>query len=230
MATKPLIPSNHLALAKMQTLTRRARLRSDDVSVELPLAVYDHSKAHPFQIAAASMDARTIAAALEAASLIRGERGANEEQAVYIITPETEGVAKIGVAASPRDRLKAMQTGHWEKLSIAALFWVYGKSTEVEGLALKAAEQAGSRLAGEWVKLSAEEAALHVAEAAASCGALVADSAMWLTNRLAIRSAVEQRREQTASSICGFAAQRFGVDAQTRCIRRSRARQQGSFC
>lgn len=192
MADKPNILSEFSVLAKPQKILRPVRLAAQVCDVEVEIEAFDVERVHPIQIAAAAMKRRPIGLAATLSRAIRRERGARSEKAVYVIGAESDEIAKIGVAWHPDHRLTEIQTSHWERLHLAALFWVYGDEFEIEAKALRLATEEGHRLSGEWVGVSPDRAAMYVAEVVSQSSTPVCDSAMWVRNRARARDAAKQ--------------------------------------
>jgi hypothetical protein len=111
------------------------------------------------------------------------------EKAVYVIGRPDADTCKIGVAKNPKKRFDQLQTGSPHKLKIHALFWVLdGWAERVESAALKTAKAMGIRLSGEWIDGTPEMAALLIASAIKAGHVKVADSAMMIRQREAIRN------------------------------------------
>jgi hypothetical protein len=77
--------------------------------------------------------------------------------AVYLIRCGDSGMVKIGFALNPEQRLRELQTGHWETLSlirviegdIGAESWMHGRFSEF-------------RVRGEWFRLTEEMLTIEI--------------------------------------------------------------------
>lgn len=154
---------------------------------------FDLDKAKAEDMAALCMDSDLAIKAAEicAAAHKTGADSPPTEKAVYIIDAPDKGAAKIGIAKRPLARLATLQSSCFTTLELRGLFWcVDGQSEKLEFQALRAARQAGLGLRGEWFEASPELLGLVVATVAATLKLKVADSAMWLRQREAIRRQV----------------------------------------
>jgi hypothetical protein len=154
---------------------------------------FDLAKARPEEIAALCMDEAPIKAALGVSALAHNATADSKPRdvAVYVIGPDNGEVAKVGFAKRPENRLNGLQTGSWLPLSIHALFWcVDGEAKALEYEAHDAAKGAGIKRRGEWFTASPELMSLVIATVAHAKGYKVADSAMWLRQREAVRQQV----------------------------------------
>jgi hypothetical protein len=88
----------------------------------------------------------------------------NADHAVYVAALKSGRACKIGVTNNPLQRLLGLQNGCHERISLTHLFWMpRAAAIGIEGLALRTATRLGKRLLGEWVEMSADQAALVVA-------------------------------------------------------------------
>ena len=84
---------------------------------------------------------------------------------VYVISAGTEAV-KVGLARDPMGRLRALQTGHYHRLTLSHVI----ECDEREAAAIERAAHAvlkHKRLAGEWFAVKAEEAQAAIEQAVA---------------------------------------------------------------
>lgn len=102
---------------------------------------------------------------------------------LYVVGVDGIPVSKIGVSRCPVLRRDCLQQNHWADLSLHAVLWCCVKKAEtIEGTALKAAEEMGVRLNGEWVAMEPSEALELLLKAARYTKLPVCDSATWMAN------------------------------------------------
>lgn len=171
---------------------------------------FDFAKARPETIACQCLDGEINKAAAEVAELAHrnGADSKPQDVAVYVISPEDEDVVKVGMAKRPQNRLASLQVSNWKPLTIEALFWClnWQDAERLEFETHKAMRAAGHGARGEWFTTGPLFAAIAVATVAHSLKIKVADSAMWLRQRQAIRRQVfylEHGRELPANDFIG---------------------------
>lgn len=149
----------------------------------------DLARANADDIVAMCMEPETIRLAVMAADLAWSEKDNGPETSIYVIGAKDGDTCKIGIAKNPASRVRCLQTGFPHKFEIHALFWVLdSEPVSIEQAALRAAKGMGLRLSGEWVNGPAELGALFVASAIKTLNVRIADSAMMLRQREAIRN------------------------------------------
>jgi hypothetical protein len=79
---------------------------------------------------------------------------------LYFIGPENPKVVKVGISVNPYKRLIDIQTGCWAPVSIQGSFWLetVHQARKLEKEIHKRLSEGGLHSAGEWFKLSAQEA------------------------------------------------------------------------
>lgn len=145
---------------------------------------------NPLDIAGRCMDAEMVEAAAKIANKSKAFFAdcPPPEVAVYVLAPESNVAAKIGVANNPTSRLASLQTAHFEKLSLRALFWC---QNQTDAFALEC--QAHKDLArhaerrSEWFATDPVTAVISVAETALKSGLRIASSEMWMRHRQMVR-------------------------------------------
>lgn len=176
------------------------------------LETIDWAAISAFDAAALCCVEADIAGALVLSQMIPAKRMIRDHEVVYVIGDE-EGRTKIGIAGCPKRRLAALQGSNGSRLTVRALFWVYGRAIEIEQPALRQARADGRGLMGEWTSRDWLSSALIVAECAKEIGAATASSAMWFANRHAIdvanRAAKLSLRDHDKESSINFNMTQF---------------------
>ena len=185
---EPLILDNRHPLASAVEVNRPWHLGMTAQTMPVAAEYIDLTRADPMEAADLCSDRAEMAKAMAVCSAACRDVANPTEGVVYIATPKSGEVSKVGKAVNPASRLNSLQTGHWEELDFHALFWcVKGGVEALERATLHALEGAGMRIRGEWFNCAPEFAAMAVAVAAKELGFKVADSTMWLRQREAIR-------------------------------------------
>lgn len=125
-----------------------------------------------------------------------GESGSKgNEKAVYVLEVEGRDIAKIGVSFDPLNRFADIQAGHYRKLHLhAVLFCPTRKSVSIEQAVLQRALEAGKRLNGEWVAMSAPDTLMLALEVARDNNWPICDGQTWFENMAAKTYALASSR------------------------------------
>lgn len=135
-------------------------------------------------------------------------------QAVYVMA-SVENISKIGVSNNPMERLRELQVGHPYKLTCHAIVWVSGKAMDLEAAALALCNDRSTRLCGEWVALSWQDALATILEASIMIGARVTPTAGMLADLIAGLLPVHLLRKPSmeAEPACSDRISQFAADA-----------------
>jgi hypothetical protein len=180
------------SLASTVEVKRTVRgLRNGEREITIEAEYLDPAKATPEQIAGICSSEKTIGLACKLMpydGMVPGGGGG----CVYIVHAKDDpGYCKVGIAENPVNRLVGLQIGNRHTLSIASLFWIVrGNRHWLETLTHRVAKATNKHLHGEWLTVPPQEAALIVGEVAHRTDEVrVADSALWLRQREAMRLA-----------------------------------------
>lgn len=84
-----------------------------------------------------------------------------QDRFVYLMERVGSEVVKVGISRAPEERLRAMQTGHPDRLSIVRTWFLgFREARTVESIVHRVL--ADHRLAGEWFSVSAEQAEAEI--------------------------------------------------------------------
>jgi hypothetical protein len=120
-------------------------------------------------------------AALLATGKLKGAKGF--DSAVYVVTPASRLVSKVGITTNPIKRMEALQCGSHEQLVMTHTFWLPRKAAiGVEKLTLRVLGRLGARLMSEWCNYSPEEAAAAIAAVATQGAFALATPQMYVAN------------------------------------------------
>lgn len=112
------------------------------------------------------------------------EKGNHRDRALYVLSPQAEECAKVGICFDPVSRLGSINCGRWDRVSIAALLWVVeGDARDLEQRVLTVAEQAGHEVRNEWIGRPSDEVVRLCLTVAAASQFKIANSEMWMRNR-----------------------------------------------
>jgi hypothetical protein len=161
---------------------------------EMPVLAecFDTEKAKPEDIARLCMDAKMAAKAAAVAELSHGINAASKPRDVAVYVIASSDTAKVGYAKRPKKRLDSIQVGCWAPLEIVGLFWCINgaDAKDLEYYTHAQAKALGLGIRGEWFDASTDLLGLIIATVAHTKNIKVADSAMWLRQREAVRRQV----------------------------------------